>query len=175
MSYAMLQSVIRMPFDIAMKDHFSRLQFYQRAQQALSELEALQAKLAEQKPVAWTSAEIMSGPSFVDDDDYAVMYKTKSHLLDDFCGYPEATPVPLYTHPTPSYQGILDNSNHIPDASKMVVPEGWRLVPVEPTEKMLKKAFPEIFDIDGISKNDLIERYQAMLAEAPKYTGDSNE
>lgn len=62
------------------------------------------AKLAEQEPVAWTSAEIISGPSFVDDDDYAVMYKTKSHLLDDFCGYPEATPVPLYAHPIPTIE-----------------------------------------------------------------------
>lgn len=53
--------------------------------------------------------------------------------------------------------------------------EGWQLVPVEPIEEMLKKVFPEIFDMDGMSKNDLIKRYQAMLAEAPKYTGDSNE
>lgn len=70
--------------------------------------------------------------------------------------------------------GVGVDSHHITDMRKKV-PEGWQLVPVEPIEEMLKKAFPEIFDIDGISKNDLIERYQAMLAEAPKYTGDSNE
>lgn len=80
-------------------------------------------------------------------------------------------------------------SEHAPDAGKIInlslsidtkevqtllqsyldTLDGWQLVPVEPIEEMLKKAFSEIFDIDGISKNDLIERYQAMLAAAPKF------
>lgn len=38
----MLSAVIRMPFKMAMADPISRIQFYQRAQQALNELEALQ-------------------------------------------------------------------------------------------------------------------------------------
>lgn len=38
----MLSAVIRMPFEMAMADPISRMQFYQRAQQALNELEALQ-------------------------------------------------------------------------------------------------------------------------------------
>lgn len=35
-----------------------------------------------------------------------------------------------------------------------------------PNEEILNKAFPEMFYIDDISKNDLIERYQAMQVEA---------
>lgn len=41
-SDVMLSGVIRMPFEMAMADPVSRMQFYQRAQQALNELEALQ-------------------------------------------------------------------------------------------------------------------------------------
>ncbi|MFA7667772.1 MAG: hypothetical protein WCX93_00300 [Burkholderiaceae bacterium] len=40
----MLSGVIRMPFEMAMASEISRLQFYQRAQQALNELEALQSQ-----------------------------------------------------------------------------------------------------------------------------------
>lgn len=40
----MLSAVIRMPFEMAMADPISRMQFYQRAQQALNELEALQSQ-----------------------------------------------------------------------------------------------------------------------------------
>lgn len=40
----MLSAVLRMPFDISMADHVSRTQFYQRAQQALDELETLQSQ-----------------------------------------------------------------------------------------------------------------------------------
>lgn len=94
----------------------------------------------------------------------------------------------LYAHPVPSSQGFLDNSNHIPDGSKLVGLslsvdtketqallqsyldglDGWQLVPVMPTDAMLKKIFPEIFDMDGVSKSDLIDRYQAMLAATPR-------
>lgn len=38
----MLSAVIRMPIEMAMADPISRMQFYQRAQQAMNELEALQ-------------------------------------------------------------------------------------------------------------------------------------
>ena len=40
----MLSAVIRMPFEMAMSSPISRMQFYQRAQQALNELEALQSQ-----------------------------------------------------------------------------------------------------------------------------------
>ena len=50
-------------------------------------------------------------------------------------------------------------AKHFPDAAKMV-PEGWQLVPVEPTSAMLIAA--------GIAT----PRYRAMLAAAPKLGGE---
>ena len=95
--------------------------------------QAVLEKLAEQEPVAWTSAEIMSGPSFVDDDDYAVMYKTKSHLLDDFCGYPEATPVPLYTNPMPCVSHASNKTACVSEngESDRQQPVAWRVHPFD--------------------------------------------
>ena len=51
-------------------------------------------------------------------------------------------------------------AKHFPDAAKMVAPEGWQLVPVEPTSAMLIAA--------GVAT----PRYRAMLAAAPKF-GDN--
>ena len=48
------------------------------------------------------------------------------------------------------------SENHFPDAAEMVVPEGWQLVPVEPTSAML------------IAAGAATPRYRAMLAAAPK-------
>ena len=44
------------------------------------------------------------------------------------------------------------------------VPEGWQLVPIEPTPAMLK----EIHLIDEFSERALIVRYKTMLSAAPK-------
>ena len=52
------------------------------------------------------------------------------------------------------------SENHSPDAAKMVVPEGWQLVPVEPTSAML------------VASGIATPRYQAMLAAAPKLGGE---
>ena len=52
------------------------------------------------------------------------------------------------------------SENHFPDAAEMVAPEGWKLVPVEPTSTMLVAA--------GIAT----PRYKAMLAAAPKLGGE---
>jgi hypothetical protein len=54
--------------------------------------------------------------------------------------YAQATP--LYTHP-------------------QLIPEGWQLVPVEPTEEMIKAAY----DASIFSRTNI---YQAMLAAAAK-------
>lgn len=60
------------------------------------------------------------------------------------------------------------------------VPEGWRLVPVEPTPKM-KKAMRDAADgaylskmdgIEGDSSNWALQSYRAMLNAAPQPTGD---
>ena len=50
-------------------------------------------------------------------------------------------------------------AKHFPDAAKMV-PDGWKLVPVEPTSAMLIAA--------GVAT----PRYRAMLAAAPKFGGE---
>ena len=54
------------------------------------------------------------------------------------------------------------SENHFPDAAKMVAPEGWQLVPVEPTSAMLVAA--------GIAT----PRYKAMLAAAPTHKGGAS-
>ena len=50
-------------------------------------------------------------------------------------------------------------AGHSPDAGKMV-PDGWQLVPVEPTSAML------------IAAGTATPRYRAMLAAAPKLGGE---
>ena len=53
----------------------------------------------------------------------------------------------------------------------ITVPEGWQVVPVEPTEAIL-----DVLYDNGIDEHDEYLRnvYRAMLAAAPK-PGDSNE
>lgn len=96
-------------------------------------------------------------------------------------------------------QGILDSSNHIEDKRKMI-PEGYTLVPVEADQALLismacclnhgfglldevaqysmlydmEKLYDEVVGAGYYSQENR-ERYLAMLAAAPKYTGDSNE
>ena len=171
MSHVMLESVIRMPFEVAMGDYFSRLQLYQRAQQALNELEALQAKLAEQHtPVAWLNEETGD----------VISSELKADAPEMLKGYD----VPLYKHPDFSCKVNLDSSNHIADmrkkvkenhiadASKMVTPDGWQLVPIEPTDEMLVSGQEEW----ALGKRGAMEDceesraiFKAMLAAAPKY------
>lgn len=59
--------------------------------------------------------------------------------------------------------------------SEPAVPEGWRLVPVEPTKGMLEAALSDVVreTPKGLSMNALSarSRYQAMLAAAPKPQG----
>ena len=52
--------------------------------------------------------------------------------------------------------------DHIADVSKMVAPEGWQLVPVEPTPEML------------VAIGGAKPRYKAMLAAAPKHEGGAS-
>ena len=47
------------------------------------------------------------------------------------------------------------------------VPEGWQLVPVEPTEVMLDATNEHIWGRDT-DQNDMLFAYRAMLAAAPK-------
>lgn len=125
-----------------MKDHFSR------AQQALNELEALQAKLTEQHtPVAWLHEETGD----------VISSELKDYAPEMLKGYD----VPLYKCPDFSCQGLLDSS--VGGAA----PDGWQLVPIEPTHNMVDNAHncDSYFEVQDI--------YKAMLAAAPKHTGES--
>ena len=54
------------------------------------------------------------------------------------------------------------SENHSPNAGKTVVPEGWQLVPVEPTIEMVRAATHSSVGFGTRAA------YQAMLAAAPK-------
>jgi len=61
------------------------------------------------------------------------------------------------------------NNSATPEDSSLVVPDGWRLVPVDPSREMLDAAhtdFRRDVEIDRILKTS----YRAMLAAAPSYT-----
>lgn len=59
-------------------------------------------------------------------------------------------------------------NNHITDASKLVVPEGWKLVPTSPTEKQLNAL--RIGSRKDCPSDELCTvRYIAMLAASPSY------
>ena len=56
-------------------------------------------------------------------------------------------------------------ADHSPDAAKMVVQEGWQLVPVEPTIEMVQAATNSAVGFGTRAA------YQAMLSAAPKTEG----
>ena len=58
--------------------------------------------------------------------------------------------------------------NHFPDTAKMVVPERWQLVPVEPTIEMVQAATHKSVGFGTRAA------YQAMLAAAPKHEGGAS-
>ena len=58
------------------------------------------------------------------------------------------------------------SENHFPDAAEMVVPEGWQLVPVEPTIEMVQAATHSAVGFGTRAA------YQAMLSAAPKLGGE---
>ena len=60
------------------------------------------------------------------------------------------------------------SENHSPDAGKMVAPEGWQLVPVEPTEAMIS----EVIDAGTFDEDDVAYFWYSMLAAAPKLGGE---
>lgn len=54
--------------------------------------------------------------------------------------------------------------DHFADVSKMVAPEGWQLVPVEPTENMIGHGC----GASVMVVSEVIKAWAAMLAAAPK-------
>lgn len=51
MSDLMFWAVLKMPYEMAMSDELSRLQFYQRVEEAVKRLERAEAIIAEQRPI----------------------------------------------------------------------------------------------------------------------------
>jgi hypothetical protein len=66
---------------------------------------------------------------------------------------------PLWLHP----QSTAQDADHIPDAGKMAMPEGWKMVPVEPTDEMISAG-----DVFMFGTSQLGAAYEAMLAVAPE-------
>lgn len=58
----------------------------------------------------------------------------------------------------------LQNADHIADVVKMVVPDGYKLIPIEPTEEMLEKGWDE-YNTGCFAP--LSRAYKAMLSAAP--------
>lgn len=73
----------------------------------------------------------------------------------------------------------LTQPDHVPDATEMVsvpaapaVPDGWKLVPVEPTEEMRDAALGEWSAANKVSMHaSYLSYWSAMLAAAPKHEG----
>ena len=65
---------------------------------------------------------------------------------------------------------VLDNGDLMPlYPPAQAIPEGWRLVPEEPTDRMLGAAWNCAKDGTHCTHGMI---YEAMLAAAPSYQGD---
>lgn len=119
------------------------------------------AKLAKEEPVAWSVFDEEGMPEFW----AAWPDACHEHINDAINEFDrvEATKfkvIPLYLH------------------APQAVPEGWKLVPIEPTSEMLSAAatapIPAVY-LDSISARSALQHkvvYKAMLAAAPSPEGD---
>jgi hypothetical protein len=134
MSDLMLYGILRMPYELAMEGDISRLQFYQRAQEAANRLERADAEIADLRA------------ALVDAD--------RKNL--------ELTRV--------NHEQRLQEKRLEQALAAKAVPDGWKLVPVEPTEEMLYEAL-KVDDkayADGSQHGASIgECWDSMLAAAP--------
>ncbi|CNI68676.1 Uncharacterised protein [Yersinia frederiksenii] len=107
---------------------------------------ALSAKLAEPEAWIWRGA---IGEIWTQE-------KRKADFVKEHC--PELVVTEFYT---------------IPPVNSLVVPEGWKLVPIKPTAEMLASAMEcedvvyDLFD-DSVFCVQFDEIYRAMLAAAPQ-------
>ena len=73
------------------------------------------------------------------------------------------------------YTFVAFNGSDVPVGTKLFtfppaaqVPEGWKLVPIEPTDKMVTAGYSEVTVEIENSSRDIKDVYQAMLAAAPE-------
>ena len=114
---------------------------------------AVLKKLGEQEPAGLLVVESASRAEF---SYYG--YMDKGH----YCLYPR--PLPAQSTCFTSHDMASASAQGFRDGQAQAVPEGYVLVPFEPTPAMLK----EIHLIDEFSERALIARYKAMLSAAPK-------
>lgn len=103
------------------------------------ELRARIEAMVRQEPVAWARKLGLDVPSF------GCVTDLKYRPSD----IPESSYIPLY---------ILPGAQPAPN-----VPEGWKLVPIEPTFEMLDKGLDQSFGYVGVAR----DVWAAMLAAAP--------
>ncbi|WP_312112027.1 hypothetical protein [Pantoea septica] len=60
-----------------------------------------------------------------------------------------------------AFQWVMNAAHHLAEAEAPAVPDGWKLVPVEPTEKMVIDGFESAPD-ESFSKPEEWEAYEAM-------------
>lgn len=104
----------------------------------LEAAEAQLAALAAQEPVAWcpkTQIDLLA----------------KHRMVEaDLCSEKRFDEIPLYTRAAPPAVNLAE-----------LVPDGWKLVPIEPTRQMLEASYREASVYSRTA-------YQAMLAAAPQ-------
>ncbi|GEM_PF-5974437 len=105
-----------------------------QAEQRIAELEA---RIEPLKPIAWI-VHARTGDQLTQDGDYVANAEGMANI-----------------HSTPLYAAPL--------AQPVAVPDGYALVPVDPTPAMMA----EICLVEGWTERALKARYQAMLAAAP--------
>lgn len=107
------------------------------------------------EPVAWLH-QVVAGDG---EPDQALSFAPDSFPLDTQLGFRSLGSIPLYTA-TPPAAGV---------------PDGWKLVPVEPTQEMLDTALRVHGDEAFIAKapalvSALVKIHKAMLSAAPEAT-----
>lgn len=73
----------------------------------------------------------------------------------------EIAEIPLYTTPQPAH-------------TEQLIPDGWKLVPIQPTEEMINawgadmsQSYARVH-AEQIGEDEVVFAYQAMIASAPK-------
>ena len=120
-----------------------------RAKDAITALRAEIERLEKVEPVAWCDT----------DEDGEIAWDKDSCFSDDPAWFDN--PMPLYAHPAPA---IPDFPAVCPHCLCAVtgLPEGWQLVPCEPTEKMI------VAWLENCEQGTFQQPYKTMLAAAPK-------
>lgn len=64
-----------------------------------------------------------------------------------------------------AYRNLVEKALSVAPVLPMAVPDGWKLVPVEPTRQMMSQGH---FALGGTDRGKFRRIYQAMLAAAPE-------